>query len=389
MDFAENDSERELLEGVRRVLQPFDDAYWRRCDARHEFPWDFYNALASGGWLGIAIPEEFGGGGLGISETSLVLEAIAASGAGINGASAVHLTIFGMNPVVRHGSAAMKRTYLPFVADGSLHVCFGVTEPDAGSETTRIRTFAQRVDGGYVVHGRKVWTSKAKECSKVMLLVRTTPREACGKATDGMTLLLADLDPDHCDIQPIEKMGRNAVESNELAIDGLRVSNEDRVGEEGQGFRYLLDGLNPERILFAHESVGLGRAAIRRAVQYACERVVFGRPIGQNQAIAFPLAQANAQLDAARLIARQAAWAYDHGESSGRYANTAKYLAAEAAYFAADRAVQTLGGFGYAAEYDVERYFREARLLRLAPVSQELALAYLAQHVLGLPRSFS
>lgn len=382
------ESQRATVQGVQAVLTRYDDEYWRGQDEDGQFPWAFYDELAAAGWVGLAIPEEYGGLGQGVSEAAVMLEAIAASGAGMNGASALHLTVFGMNPVVKHGSEEMKRKYLPQVADGSLHVCFGVTEPDAGSDTTRITTRATRTPGGYVVTGQKVWTSKAQDSSKVLLLARTTPRERCTRSTDGLTLLLADLDRDHCDIRPIKKMGRNAVQSCELFIDGLHVDESDRVGAEGEGFTYLLDGLNPERILIAHEALGLGRAALRKAVTYAQARQVFGRPIGQNQGIAFPLAQASMQLDAAELVARQAARLYDRGVSCGKEANTAKYLCAEAAFFAADRAVQTLGGYGYAAEYDVERYFREARLMRIAPISQELIQAYVAHRVLGLPRSY-
>jgi acyl-CoA dehydrogenase len=388
MNFEHSSDNRRIIDAVGELVTRFNDAYWREHDEGHQFPWEFYAALAEGGWIGIAIPEQYGGGGQGITEAALVLEEIAASGAGMNGASSIHLSIFGMHPVVLHGSDVMKQRYLPDVATGKLHVCFGVTEPDAGSDTTRIRTVAKRDGDYYVITGRKVWTSKAQECTKVLLLTRTTPRDECTKPTQGMTLFLADLDKAACEIRPIRKMGRNAVDSNELLLDGLRVPVEDRVGEEGEGFRYLLDGLNPERILVAHEALGLGRVSLDRAVRYATERTVFERPIGQNQGIAFPLAQALAQLDAARLVAYQAAWRYDNGLPCGREANEAKYLCAEAGFFAADRAVQTLGGFGYANEYDVERYFREARMLRLAPVSQELILAYLSEHVLELPRSY-
>jgi acyl-CoA dehydrogenase len=293
-----------------------------------------------------------------------------------------------MNPVVKHGTEELRRRVLPRVCDGDPHVAFAVTEPDAGSDTTRISTVATRDGDGYVVHGRKVWISKAQEAEKMLLLARTTPLDESRKPTDGMTLFLADLDRDAVSVRPIEKLGRNAIDSNELFIDGLRVASADRVGEEGEGFRYLLDGLNPERVLLAHESIGIGRAALRRAVRYAAERVVFDRPIGANQAIQLPLADALARLDAAELVAWKAAVLYDAGEPCAREANTAKYLCADAAFEAADRAVQTHGGYGYAREYHVERYFREARLMRLAPVSQELALAYLGRHVLGLPRSY-
>lgn len=390
MDFTPDPDHEAIREGVRRVCADFDDAYWRRCDSKHEFPWDFYRAMADGGWIGLAIPTEHGGGGQGIVEASIVVEEVAASGAAMNGASAIHLSIFGMGPVVKHGSDELRSRVLPRVASGELHVAFGVTEPDAGTDTSRITTRATLSPDGsqYLVRGRKIWTTKAPYCEKVLLLVRTTPRDQVTKPTDGMTLLLADLQRPEVTITPIEKAGRNAVVSCEVAYDDLPVAVADRVGEEGQGFRYLLDGLNPERILIAAEALGTGRAALRKAVAYAKERVVFDRPIGQNQGIAFPLARCHMELRAAELAVREAAWRYDQGLPCGEAANTAKFLAAEAGYTAADQAVQTLGGMGYASEYDVERYWREARLMRLAPVSQELVQAYVATHVLGLPRSY-
>ena len=390
MDFAPDPDHEAIRDGVRRVCADFPDEYWRRCDADHEFPWDAYRALAAGGWVGIAIPEEYGGGGRGITEASIVLEEVAASGAAMNGCSAIHLSIFGMNPVVKHGTPALRERYLPRVATGELHVAFGVTEPDAGTDTTNISTRATlSADGStYLVRGRKVWTTKATLCEKVLLLVRTTPLDQCARRTDGMTLLLAELQRPEVTITPIAKAGRNAVVSCEVVYDDLPVAVADRVGEEGQGFRYLLDGLNPERILIAAEALGTGRAALRRATQYAKDRIVFGRPIGQNQGIAFPLAEAHIRLRAAELAIRDASWRYDQGSPCAEAANSAKWLAAEAGYQAADQAVQTLGGMGYAAEYDVERYWREARLMRLAPVSQEMVLNYVAEHVLGLPRSY-
>ncbi|AEA23814.1 acyl-CoA dehydrogenase family protein [Pseudonocardia benzenivorans] len=388
MDFAEDDDHRAIREGVRTVCRDFGDEYWRACDAEHRFPWDFYKAMAEGGWIGIAIPEEYGGGGRGITEASIVLEEVAASGAGMNGASAIHLSVFGMNPVVKYGSEEMRERYLPRVASGDLHVAFGVTEPDSGTDTTSITTRA-RLDGDhYVVRGQKVWTSKAGDCEKVLLLVRTTPIEECAKRTDGMTLLLADLQVPEVDIRPIPKLGRNAVASNETRYDDLRVPVTDRVGEEGKGFRYLLDGLNPERILIASEALGIGRVSVRRAVEYANGREVFGRPIGKNQGIAFPLAEAHMKLRAAELAIREASWRYDAGLPCGEQANTAKYLAAEAGHYAADRAMQTHGGFGYADEYDVGRWWSESRLMKIAPISQEMVLNYVAEHVLGLPRSY-
>ncbi|GAA1096467.1 acyl-CoA dehydrogenase family protein [Nocardiopsis composta] len=388
MDFDLTEDQRAIAGAVQDLSSRFDGGYWRRKDAGHAFPWEFYDAFADAGWLGIAIPEEYGGGGMGVQEAAILLEEVAASGAGMNGCSPMHLTIFGINTIVKHGSEELRREILPGVVDGSLHVCFGVTEPDAGTDTTRISTTAVRDGGDYVVNGRKVWITKAGDSQKMVLITRTTPREEVDRPTDGMTLFIADIDRSAVDIRPIPKMGRNAVASNEVFIDGLRVPASARIGEEGEGFRYLLDGLNPERILLAHEALGLGRAALDAATAYAKERTVFGRPIGRNQGISFPLAEALARLDAARLMARNAAWLYDRGRPCGREANTAKWLCAEAGFFAADRAVQTHGGMGYATEYDVERYFREARLLRLAPVSQEMALNYIAHNVLGLPKSY-
>jgi acyl-CoA dehydrogenase len=306
----------------------------------------------------------------------------------MNAASSIHLSIFGMHPVVVHGTDELKRRTLGRIATGDLHVCFGVTEPGAGLDTSRITTFARRDGDSYIVNGRKVWISKAMESEKILLLTRTTKLDEVAKPTDGMTLFLTDLDRDHVGIRPIPKMGRNAVTSNELSIDDLRVPVEDRVGEEGQGFRYLLDGLNPERMLIAAEALGIGRAALDKAVEYANHRVVFDRPIGMNQGLQFPLADSLARLDAAELMLRKATWLYDRGKPCGREANTAKYLCADAGFTAADRALQTHGGMGYAEEYHVARYFREARLMRIAPVSQEMVLNYLGSHVLGLPRSY-
>lgn len=388
MDLQLTTEQEDIRHAVRDLAARFPDEYWAQCDERGEFPTEFYQAFADAGWLGIGIPREYGGGGLGILEASLLLEEVAASGAGMNGCSTMHLTIFGLNTIVKHGSEQLRKAVLPKAADGSLHVCFGVTEPDAGTDTTRISTFARRDGGSYVVNGRKVWITKAGQSQKMVLIARTTPRDHVDKPTEGMSLFLVDLDSDAVQLRPIPKMGRNAVASYEVYFDGLRVPEEARIGEEGKGFRYLLDGLNPERILLAHEALGIGRAALRRAVRYANERIVFGRPIGKNQGIAFPLAEAATRLDAAELMARHAAWRYDHGLPCGKEANMAKWLCADAGFQAADQAIQTHGGMGFAREYHVERYFREARLLRLAPISQEMVLNYVAQHVLGLPRSY-
>jgi acyl-CoA dehydrogenase len=357
-------------------------------DLAHEFPWDFYNAFAAAGFLGIVIPEAYGGSGLSLTDASLVLQRVAQSGAAHAGVTAVHISIFGMTPVVKFGTEAMRRKYLPPLVKGDLHVCFGVTEPDAGTDTTRIKTNAVRQGNHYVINGKKVWTSKAQESSKCLLLTRTTPIEQCKKRSDGMTLFLADLDPTAVTIRPISKMGRGAVGSCEVFYDNLRVPVEDRVGEEGKGFQYLLDGLNAERIVVAYEAIGVGRRAIERATQYAKDRVVFGRPIGQNQGVQFPLADSVAKLEAAQLVAMKAAWLYDNDRPCGDEANMAKYLASEAAFEACDRAVQTHGGYGYASEYHVERYFRETRVWRIAPLAQNFILAYIAEKMLGLPRSY-
>jgi acyl-CoA dehydrogenase len=376
-----------IRHAVAAVCANFDDDYWSMCDVEHRFPVEFYHGMASGGWIGIAIPEQYGGGGRGVTEAAVVLEEVAASGACMNGASAIHMSIFGMHPVVLHGGAAMKETYLPNVASGDLHVAFAITEPTAGSDTTKITTRAVRDGDHYVINGRKVWTSKALQADRILLLTRTTPLTEVSRPHEGMTLFLVDRHTPGVGVSPIAKMGRNAIASCETTYDDVVVPESDRVGDEGRGFSYLLDGLNAERVLVAAEALGIGRAALRAAVRYAGERVVFDRPIGMNQGISFPLADAHARLRAAELMIREAATRVDAGLQCGEEANLAKYLAADAGFFAADRAVQTLGGFGYAREYHVERYFREARLPRIAPISQELVLAYIAQHVLRLPRA--
>ena len=388
MDFDLTDDQQTIRTAVAELAAKFDDHYWMTKDRDHEFPQEFYDAFAEGGWLGITTPEEYGGSGFGITEACLLLEEVAASGAGMNGASSIHMSIFGMHPVILHGSEEMKAQNLPRIVNGDLHVCFGVTEPGAGLDTTRITTFAKRDGDRYIVNGRKVWISKAMESEKILLLTRTTKFEDSARKTDGLTLFFTDLDRSKVEIRPIPKMGRNAVSSNELFIDGLEIPIEDRVGEEGEGFKYILDGLNPERCLIAAEALGIGRASLRAAVRYGIDREVFGRPIGMNQGIQFPLADSLAKLDAAELMLRKSTWLYDRGLPCGREANTAKYLCAEAGFDAADRALQTHGGMGYSEEYHVARYFREARLTRIAPISQEMILNYLGSHVLGLPRSY-
>jgi len=388
MNFELTDEQQLIQQSVSKLCQGYPDEYWAQKDKDHEFPWDFYDDMAQAGWIGIAIPEAYGGSGQGITEASLVLEQVAASGAAMNGATPLHLSIFGMHPVVKYGSEDMKQKYLPRVATGDLHVAFGVTEPDAGTDTTSITTAAHLDGDTYTVKGRKVWTTKALESERVLLLVRTTPKDKVERRTDGLTLLFAELQRPEVTISPISKLGRNAVATCEVVYDDLPVHVADRVGEEGRGFKYIVDGLNAERILIASEALGIGRVALKRAVNYANERVVFGRPIGKNQGIAFPLAEAKMRLDASELMIRKASWLIDNDQPCGAEANMAKWLAADACFFAADRAMQTHGGFGYATEYHVERYWREARLMKIAPVSQEMIQNFVSEHVLGLPRSY-
>ncbi len=388
MDFSLGPDLESIVAEATRLASKFDDDYWLGQDERKEFPWEFYNAFAEQGWIGVVIPEEYGGAGLGVLSAGVLLRAVAGSGGAMNAASTLHLSIFGMGPVIHHGSEEMKRRYLPPTATGELHISFGVTEDDAGTDTSRIRTVARRDGKRFIINGKKVWNTKAQQCQKILLLARTTPREECSKPLQGMTLFVADLDRAHCEIREIKKLGRNAVNSNEVFIHDLPVSVDDVVGEEGRGFYHLLDGLNPERIMIAAEAVGIGRRALEVAVRYANERIVFDRPIGQNQAIAHPLADTWSELEAADLLWQKAAWTYDRGERGGGLANGAKLRCAEAAFTACDRSLQTFGGFGYAREFHVERYWREARLMQLAPISQEMARNYLAEHVLGLPRSY-
>ncbi|MFP8882159.1 MAG: acyl-CoA dehydrogenase family protein [Myxococcota bacterium] len=388
MDFSIDPELESIAAEAAKLAADFDDEYWSQKDQAHEFPWEYYRAFAEGGWIGIIIPEEYGGAGLGILHAGTLLNAVASSGGAMSAASTLHISMFGMGPVIHHGSEELKRTYLPPTATGELHVSFGVTEDDAGTDTSRIRTTAVRDGNRWIVNGKKIWNTKAQQAQKVLLLTRTTPREDCAKPTDGMTLFLADLDRRYIDVREIPKLGRNAVNSNEIFIEGLPVSDAEIVGEVGRGFRCLLDGLNPERIMISAEAVGIGRRALEVAVRYANDRVVFGRPIGQNQAIANPLADSYTELEAADLLWKYAAWAYDNGERGGGPANTAKIRSAEACFNACDRALQTFGGMGYAVEMQVERYWREARLMKLAPISQEMATNYIAEHVLGLPRSY-
>jgi acyl-CoA dehydrogenase len=388
MTYTLTAEQREIREAVARLCTRFGDDYWLRKDSDGEFPHEFHRAMAEGGWLGIAMPEEFGGSGLGITEAAIVMQAVAQSGAGFSGASAVHMNIFGLNPVVVFGNDEQKQRFLPPLIAGKEKACFAVTEPDVGLDTTRLKTRAVRDGNGYLISGRKVWTSTAQVTEKMLILTRTTPIEAAARPSQGMTLFYTDLDRNAVEVREIPKMGRMAVDSNLLFIDGLKVPLEDRIGEEGKGFQYILHGMNPERILIAAEAVGLGRAALARGAQYAGERVVFGRPIGQNQGIQHPLAERWIDLEAAELLVLRAAAAYDRGEECGAFANAAKYFAAEAGHRACETAVLTHGGMGYAREYHVERYFREIQIARIAPVSPQLILSHIAERVLGLPKSY-
>jgi acyl-CoA dehydrogenase len=378
----------EIRDAVRAVCDQFDDGYWAEKDRTHSFPFEFAQAIAEGGWLGIAMPPEYGGAGLGVTEASIMMQEVGRSAGAFAACSTIHINIFGLHSIVKHGTEEQKQAWLPDIISGRSRACFGVTEPDAGLDTSRIKTRAVRQGERYIVHGQKIWTSTAQQADKVVLLARTTPVEECAKPTDGLTLFYTTLDRDHVEIREIPKMGRHAVNSNQVFYDGLVVPMEDRIGEEGRGFRYILDSLNPERILNAAEVVGMGRRALEKAVAYAGERVVFGRKIGQNQSIQHPLAECWSELYAADLMTLHAAELYDAGQPCGAQANAAKYLAADAGFKACDRAVRTHGGMGYAAEYHVERYFREMVATQLAPVSREMILCYIAERELGLPKSY-
>jgi len=388
IDFAPSELQQSLRAAIEKICARFPDDYWLERDRDGKFPDAFHRALAADGWLGVCIPQAYGGSGLGISEAAIMMETIAASGAGFSGASAVHMNIFGLNPVVVYGSDAQKRRMLPPIASGAEKACFAVTEPNAGLETAKLSTRAERRGHRYVIDGAKIWTSTAQVADRMLILTRTTPIETARKPTEGLTLFYTVLDRRFVEVREIEKMGRKAVDSNQVFIDALEVPLEDRIGEEGRGFEYILDGFNPERILVAAEAVGLGRAALRRATAYAKERVVFGRPIGQNQAIQHPLAECWIELEAAELMTLKAAAQYDRGIPCGPAANAAKYLAAEAGFKACQTAIMTHGGYGYAKEYHVERYLRESMIARLAPVTPQLILCFIAEKVLGLPKSY-
>ncbi|HEX9182213.1 MAG TPA: acyl-CoA dehydrogenase family protein [Burkholderiales bacterium] len=388
MDFAFTPEQEAIRDAIARICARFGDDYWLKKDKEGGFPKELHQALAKDGWLGVAMPEEYGGSGLGITEAAMMMQTIAESGAGFSGASAVHMNIFGLNPVVVFGTPEQKKRMLPGLIAGKERACFAVTEPNTGLNTTRIKTKAEKKGGKYLISGQKVWISTAQVAEKILLLARTTPLEEARKSTLGLSLFYTDFDRKYIEVREIEKMGRKAVDSNQVFFDGLPVPEADRIGEEGKGFEYILHGMNPERILIAAECVGLGRCAVSRAAKYANERIVFDRPIGKNQGIQHPLAANWMALEAANLMVFKAAWLYDRGKPCGAEANASKYLAAEACFDACQQAVMTHGGFGYAKEYHVERYLRESLVGRIAPVSPQMILCFIAERVLGLPKSY-
>ena len=377
-----------IRDGVRAVVTKFGDDYWLERDEDGKFPFEFHRALADGGWLGITMPEEYGGSGLGVTEAAIMMHEVASHGGGMAAASSVHINLFGPHPILIKGTDEQKRRWVPRLVVGQDQVAFGFTEPDAGLNTTRIKTFAEKVPGGYVVHGQKVWTSTGQVANKIMLLTRTTKFEDCRKPTDGITIFYTDFDRSKIEVRRIPKMGRKAVDSNSIFIDGLFIPEEDRIGEEGKGFGYILHSLNPERILLGAEAIGIGQDALRRAAKYARERVVFDRPIGMNQGVQHPLAEKWMYLESAWLMGMKAAELYDTGQPCGAEANATKFLGARAGHDAAWQAIMTHGGMGYAKEFHVERLFREVSLVRLAPVTEQLILSFIAEKVLDLPKSY-
>jgi acyl-CoA dehydrogenase len=388
MDFSVSEDHRAIRDGVAAVVKRFDDEYWLARDEDGEFPREFHRAMADAGWLGITMPAEYGGAGLGVTEAAIMMHEVASHGGGMAAASTVHINLFGPHPIVVFGTPEQKARWIPRLVAGEDQCAFGFTEPDAGLNTTAIKTFAQKVPGGYLVHGQKVWTSTAQVAGKIMLLTRTTKLEDCKKPTDGITIFYTDLDRSKIEVRRIPKMGRKAVDSNAIFIDGLFIPEADRIGEEGKGFSYILHSLNPERLLVASEAIAIGQDALRRATQYARERIVFDRPIGQNQGIQHPLAERWMALEAAWAMVMKGAWLYDQHQPCGAEANTAKFLGARAGQDACMQAVLTHGGFGYAKEYHVERLLREVTVTRIAPVTEQLILSFIAEKVLDLPKSY-
>ena len=388
MDFTITEDHRAIRDGVSAVVRSFDDEYWLARDDDGEFPQEFHRAMADAGWLGITMPQEYGGAGLGVTEAVMMLHEVASHGGGMASASTVHINLFGPHPIIVVGTPDQKQRWLPRLVEGKDQCCFGFTEPDAGLNTTAIKTFAQKVPGGYIVHGQKVWTSTAQVANKIMLLTRTTKLEDCKKPTDGITIFYTDLDRSKIEVRRIPKMGRKAVDSNAIFIDGLFIPDSDRIGEEGKGFGYILHSLNPERLLVAAEAIAIGQDALRRATKYAQDRVVFGRPIGQNQGIQHPLAERWMALEAAWAMVMKGAWLYDNHQPCGAEANAAKFLGARAGFDSCLQAVLTHGGFGYAKEYHVERLLREVTITRIAPITEQLILSFIAEKVLDLPKSY-
>ena len=388
MYFNLNQTQLSIIDSVQNIMKNFDDDYWLQCDKENKFPHKFYEEIASGGWLGICMPKQFGGNALGISDASIFMQKVSETGGGMAAASSIHINIFGPHPIVVYGNNEQKEKWLPPLISGKEKTCFGVTEPDAGLDTGKLKTFAKKINDGYLVNGQKIWTSTAKIADKILLLARTIPVEECKKNTDGLTLFYTELDRRKIEVKEISKMGRAAVDSNQIFIDNLEVPDFDRIGEEGKGFKYILDSLNPERILIAAEALGIGKNALSRAVKYASDRIVFDRPIGKNQSIQHPLAENWIELEAAELLIAKAAHQYDNGQNAGGMANAAKFFAAEAGFKAATQAVITLGGMGYAKEYHVERLLRESLIPKLAPVSAQMILNYISERVLGLPKSY-
>jgi acyl-CoA dehydrogenase len=388
VDFSISEDQRAIRDGVSAVVRRFDDGYWLERDEDGHFPREFHRAMAEAGWLGITMPEEYGGAGLGVTEAAIMMHEVASHGGGMAAASTVHINLFGPHPIVVFGTPDQRQRWLPRLIEGKDQCAFGFTEPDAGLNTSAIKTFAQTVPGGYLVHGQKVWTSTAQVANKIMLLTRTTKLKDCARPTDGITIFYTDLDRSKIEVRRIAKMGRKAVDSNAIFIDGLFIPEADRIGEEGKGFSTILHSLNPERLLVAAEAIAIGQDALRRATRYARERIVFDRPIGQNQGIQHPLAECWMALEAAWAMVMKGAWLYDQQQPCGAEANTAKFLGARAGYDACLQAVLTHGGFGYAKEYHVERYLREMLIPRVAPISPQLILCFIAEKVLGLPKSY-
>jgi len=387
VDFRLSELQLSVRRETRAIADRFPLEYWYEHDRSEAYPWEFVHAFADTGWLGVVIPEAYGGAGLGVVEAGLLLHSVGRSGAGTSGASAIHFYIFPLTPVIRHGSEYLKQTYLPLAAKGKLLCAFGVTEPTAGTDTSRITTVAKKSGDTWVVNGQKVWTTNAQNADRILLLARTSERRD-EAPLEGLTLFFTNFDRSKLTVRKIEKLGRAAVDSNEVFIDGLEVPDADVVGQVGHGFYHLLDGLNPERVVNALEAIGMGQWAVEYAAKYARERRVFDRPIGKNQAVAHPLAHAWAELEAAELLAYKAAWLFDNNQPCGAESNAAKLLGGDAGFRACDAALQTFGGFGYAREFHIERMWREVRLFRIAPITQEMVLNYLAERVLGLPKSY-